>query len=77
MHTSSIVTSTTPAPTTGYAVQAYDSDGIGKGDGSGGPRITRPEIALYEDRKQTQSDGEEFIDVQDGESEAKLEEDSE
>ena len=23
------------------AVQAYDSDGIGKGDGSGGPRITR------------------------------------
>ncbi len=59
------------------AVQAYDSDGIGKGDGSGGPRITRPEIALYEDRKQTQSDGEEFIDVQDGESEAKLEEDSE
>ena len=59
------------------AVQAYDSDGIGKGDGSGGPRITLPEIALYEDRGQTQSDGEEFIDVDDGESETELEEDSE
>ena len=59
------------------AVQAYDSDGIGKGDGSGGPELTRPEIALYEDWVQKGRDGEEYIDVDDEQSETNLEEDSE